>query len=687
MLRLGLRGQLLGIATVTLLLMTIVGVVAIVNLSAVNDMGQRSYLQGTVPVTELNAIDTALVDRARAVVYGAIPGLDAATQTKLDAQIAADAAVIKTNLDDYRSSSFLTDADRAALAEYDKQSVLYEPAVESIRRESLAGQLDQAASEIAAAATLRTKMMAPIETLIVAASASADAQQKAITATFESARLVTLVALLFALALGFWLSFYIARRISKGVNSAATAAAGIATGDLDQTIDVCSSDEVGDMAGSICRMIGYLRTTALAAEALAMNDLTVTVTPLSDRDVLGHAFARMIENLRASIGEVKLTAESVARTSSEVSMAAIQSGNASSQIAGTINLVAGGAADQARAASDTSLAAQELKNIILQVGAGAAETKARVEASAAALEDTTRSVARATLDAEKNAPMADRIADALVQGRLAADETATGMNRIKAAVEEASKKVTGLGAKSDQIGAIVETIDDIAEQTNLLALNAAIEAARAGEQGKGFAVVADEVRKLAERSSRATKEIATLIGDVQKGTEEAVTAMLSGAREVEMGANLAEQSSSALAELSSAAAARAGLLDDILLAIDEIHVSSVKAVAASDAIGVIAAQTNDAAGRMTRAASIVSTSVESIAAISEEHSASAEEVSAATEEMSAQAEEVVASASSLAVMADELAAVVARFVLDGDQGPLVLADRRAARTVARARAA
>jgi methyl-accepting chemotaxis protein len=247
---------------------------------------------------------------------------------------------------------------------------------------------------------------------------------------------------------------------------------------------------------------------------------------------------------------------------------------------------------------------------------------------------------------------------------MAVDETAGGMKRIKFAVEATAARVTELGAKGEQIGAIVETIDDIAEQTNLLALNAAIEAARAGEQGKGFAVVADEVRKLAERSSRATKEIAALIGEVQAGTVAAVEAMQTGAGEVATGAELAEQAADALQEIRNAAAARNVVLEDMLAAVVEIRALSADVVRATDGIAEIASETNAAAAQMGSASDTVAQSVESIAAISQENSASAEEVSAATEQMSAQAQEVVAYAATLAQMAQGLDELVARFRLE-----------------------
>ena len=158
---------------------------------------------------------------------------------------------------------------------------------------------------------------------------------------------------------------------------------------------------------------------------------------------------------------------------------------------------------------------------------------------------------------------------AAVKGGASVAETIKGMQRIRAAVQSTGKKIKGLGERSLEIGAIIEVINEIATQTNLLALNAAIEAARAGEQGKGFAVVADEVRKLAERAARATKDITGLIKGIQVETSEAVTVMEEGTREVEEGTKLADQAGSALREIQEIVKQTSVLMTDITKAADD----------------------------------------------------------------------------------------------------------------------
>src|SRR6266581_4083537 len=228
----------------------------------------------------------------------------------------------------------------------------------------------------------------------------------------------------------------------------------------------------------------------------------------------------------------------------------------------------------------------------MEATAGGAQTQSReAVAVSGTMESLTRSMRQVAENAEASASSADLALESAEKGEHAVRASLSGMQRIRGEVQGISKKVKSLADRSLEISEIVNTIEDISSQTNLLALNAAIEAAGAGEAGLRFAVVAEEVRKLAERSGKAAKDIVVLIKTIQTETQEAVIAMEDGTKEVESGYRTAVQTGESLRDIGDISKKSAELAQDISLATQQ-QVRGVESVAvAVQSIAGVAVQT------------------------------------------------------------------------------------------------
>ncbi|MBS1192026.1 MAG: methyl-accepting chemotaxis sensory transducer [Nitrospirae bacterium] len=313
----------------------------------------------------------------------------------------------------------------------------------------------------------------------------------------------------------------------------------LGSGDLSKKANVKSADELGQLGttlnNTIDRLQGLVQTEA-------------------DRDKMQHQVMDLLSIVSgAAEGDLTVKAEVTA--------------DALGSVADAFNLMINGLTALVSQASNVAHEIQSSTGDILQASErmrrGAEQQTAQIQGASGAVNEMSHTIQRMAENAEAATQASLKATQAAVKGGSSVAETIKGMQRIRAAVQTTGKKIKGLGERSLEIGAIIEVINEIATQTNLLALNAAIEAARAGEQGKGFAVVADEVRKLAERAARATKDITSLIKGIQVETSEAVTVMEEGTREVEEGTKLADQAGAALREIEQIVKQTSGLVTDI----------------------------------------------------------------------------------------------------------------------------
>ncbi|WP_312523236.1 methyl-accepting chemotaxis protein [Anaerospora sp.] len=374
---------------------------------------------------------------------------------------------------------------------------------------------------------------------------------------------------------------------------------------LDAIILVCA------IAGSTWLMRRISRPLAdvvAAAHDIADGDLQVKQIAYRGNDEIADllkAFTHMAKNLQDIVTQVSRSAEQVAAASEQLTASADQSALAAGQVAETITSVAAGAYTQGTTVEHTSDIVQEMARAIGHI----AENSSNVSARSA---ETSRA---ATI------------------GSQAMQQATDQMQAINRSVSQSAEVVSKLGESSKQIGEIVDVISGIAGQTNLLALNAAIEAARAGEQGRGFAVVADEVRKLAEQSHEAAQKIAHIVREIQTETTSVVTVMQQGTVDVARGSDV-------IISTGERFTAIVNLVEHLNSEIQEISAASEQLSASSEE---------------------VVKSVDSVKHLAGETAANTQTISAAAEEQSASMEEIAASSQALSSLADELQMVVRRF--------------------------
>ncbi|HYC00980.1 MAG TPA: methyl-accepting chemotaxis protein [Candidatus Limnocylindrales bacterium] len=351
------------------------------------------------------------------------------------------------------------------------------------------------------------------------------------------------------------------RAIAEPLREMTTRAERIATGDVSVSVPArARADEVGELTLSFSRMTQSLRSMAEVAGRIADGDLRVKVAPQSDKDVLGKAFAAMVANLQRLIAQ---TAEG-------------------------INVL--------------STSANEISTSTAQFASTASETAVAVAQTTTTVEEVRQTAHVASQKSKLVSQSAQQVAQTTQAGKKATEETVEAMAHIRTQVESIGDSMMRLSEQSQAIGQIIATVEDLAAQSSILAVNASIEAARAGDHGRGFTVVAQEVRSLAEQSKQATNQVRSILDDIRRATSAAVMATEQGSKAVEAGMKQSREAGQAIHSLATSVDEAARAATQIAASSQEQLVGMDQVATAIESIKQASAQNAESARQLESAA-------------------------------------------------------------------------------------
>ncbi|MCB0221109.1 MAG: HAMP domain-containing protein [Chrysiogenetes bacterium] len=399
-------------------------------------------------------------------------------------------------------------------------------------------------------------------------------------------------------------AFLIARDSSHSLNQMAKVASRVSGGDLSNTMTrIVSEDEIGFLANSLTVMFNSFRQTVQAIDSSAqsveiatgeMAEISGQVSEGAETQV-GHSkdATENVNVLSASIKSIEENIEVLTSSADESSTNIFEMGTTIDEVATSVSQLFDSVDDSTSVVTEMVASIRQVASSVESVSEIAADTAQAMEA----MTDAIRLVEK---DAADTREISDRAANGAQAGALAVQQTIEGIQEIRASVSEANGVIEKLNVSSESIGNILNYISDVADQTNLLSLNAGIIAAQAGEHGKGFAVIAKEVSTLAERTTRYTREIEKLIQEVQVNAKEALVAMAGGSDAVEKGVELSSRAGSALQEILQSAGKASERVANIATTASRQSESAIRVARAIDEVNRMTQQIEKATQEQSR---------------------------------------------------------------------------------------